>query len=65
MGINFILEKLARDGWQVIIYPRNNEQKCFYAQAEKDGKQIAVCDEYSPANTIKMLHERIYDENAG
>lgn len=65
MGINFILEKLARDGWQVIIYPRNNEQKCFYAQAEKDGKQIAVCDECSPANTIKMLHERIYDENAG
>ena len=63
MGINHILEKLARDGWLVTLYPRS--EKGFYAQAEKDGNQIAVFDEYSPANTIKMLDERIYDESAG
>jgi hypothetical protein len=65
MGITHWLEKFARDGWKIEIMPYTKGDYPFRVEAVNGEKRFDACDEYSPANAIKMLAEKIYDENAG
>ena len=61
MGTNHSLEKILSAGWMIEFYPKNSEGYGAYAWKPKL-KSIFVVDEYSPANALKRLEEKIFDE---